>query len=58
MGNRNSIEGGYRVFSIHEGSPVDAAGLEIFFDYVVALNDQPVGEDKQGKSRCFDYFVP
>jgi len=49
MGNRNSIEGGYRVFSIHEGSPVDAAGLEIFFDYVVALNDQPVGEDKQGE---------
>lgn len=56
-GEAETYEGsGYRVFNLYHGSPAYEAGLEVYFDYIVAINDQPV--DGRQTSRNIVYEQP
>eukprot|EP00392_Amoebophrya_sp_AT5.2_P013901 g14033.t1 len=37
---------GYRVFNLCKGSPAHEAGLQIYFDYIVAVEGRPVDGDQ------------
>jgi len=45
-GQSTAEAGGFRVFKINEGSPATEAGLEVFFDFIMAINDSQMSEDQ------------
>lgn len=48
-------DGGMHVLNVHQGSPCDAARIEPYFDYFVAVNGVVLGEENNGqglKSFC------
>ena len=51
-GEREVHEGsGYRVFNLYHGSPAYESGLEVYFDYIVALKEQPVDGRQTSRDR-------
>lgn len=43
----SEVDGGYRVFNVYRDSPAAEAGIEVYFDFIVALNDVAVDNVKQ-----------
>mmetsp|Transcript_6103 Transcript_6103/g.13540 ORF Transcript_6103/g.13540 Transcript_6103/m.13540 type:complete len:446 (-) Transcript_6103:95-1432(-) len=49
MGGVESIDdpGGYRVFKVYSGGPVEEAGLEVFFDFIIEVNGHRCDPDQR-----------
>ncbi|CAJ1410737.1 unnamed protein product [Effrenium voratum] len=45
-GNQSAEVGGFRIFKVNDGSPAAEAGLEVFFDFIVEINGQPMDADQ------------